>query len=76
MSEDFDSADLDALKELRRAPGYALVAARIRHEIERKRDELEHQQISERDSSFTRGYIRALRTVLDYPQILMDEVKQ
>lgn len=70
-----DSAEIDALKELQRSPGYELVMERIEEEMERRRDQLEDlctQQLTD----YTRGYLKALRTVLGIPQILIDEISK
>jgi hypothetical protein len=70
-----DSAEIDSLKELQRSPGYSLLVGRINAEMERKRDQLEDlctQQLTD----YTRGYLKALRTVLGIPQILIDEISK
>ena len=64
MSEPLDSADLDAISELERSPGYFLVAERIRGELQRRRDELEHSDCEWQAMNMVRGQIKALREVL------------
>jgi hypothetical protein len=70
-AEPLDSADYDAILELERSPGYALVVERFRQELERKRTELELVS----SGSFERGQIAAIRMVLTIPSILKGEAK-
>jgi len=72
---DPDSAELDAIKELRRSPGYQLVETRIKEELHRKRLLLEMQG-PELPFAKTQGYIEALKTVLAIPEILENELKE
>ena len=69
-----DSAELDAIRELSYSAGYALVEARIRIELERRRDDLE-RETPESVTQFKRGYLAGLRMVLALPQILRDELE-
>jgi hypothetical protein len=74
QSEPLDSGDLDALIDLERSRGYALVRERILAELERYRTGLE----ADSDIGWTsrlRGKIEALRTVLEIPEILKAEIK-
>lgn len=70
--EAVDSADLDAVLELQRSPGYALVVQRLGETLERKRLELERDG---EDVQLLRGEISALRVALAIPDILKDEIK-
>lgn len=72
LPEPIDSADLDAILEMERSPGWGLVRDRISYELERRRGELEHP---ERPPDGLRGEIKALRTVLQIPDILKGEIK-
>ena len=72
---DPDSAELDAIKELKHSPGYALVVERITEELERNRIELEFRATPEL-TEFIRGYIKALRIVLMIFEILENELKE
>lgn len=69
--ESLDSADLDAILELERSPGYALVVKRITTEIERKRTDLENGGNAIRLC----GEIAALRVVLSIPGSLKHEAR-
>ena len=74
---DPDSAELDAIKELKASPGYALVVERINEELERKRSAFETLPPSMPDSfRHTKGYVQALRMVLTIPEILANELKE
>jgi len=75
MRAPYTTADLDAVVELQRSPGYALVVERINQELERRRHELE-QPIGIEGTSLARGQVQALRTVLSIPQILQQEMKK
>jgi len=72
---DPDSAELDAIKELKDSPGYALVVERINEELHRKRQILEMLG-PEQHFARTQGYIEALRMVLTIPEILANELKE
>ena len=71
---DPDSADLDALQELVRSPGFQLYAARINEELERRRAELETAEKLEAIKG-SQGLIKGLRIALEIPGILIEEVK-
>jgi hypothetical protein len=73
-TEPADSADLDAIRDLERSPGYALFSMRVVSEIRRKQDELE-QPGDIASTQYIRGMIYALRTVLNMPAILKGEMK-
>lgn len=64
-----DSEDRDALLEMEGSRGYALLVGRINKEIERSRDQMELGSAPKR----LRGYISALRMVLNLPNILKNE---
>lgn len=70
--EKLDSADLDAILELERSPGYALIAQRLTEVLERKRLDLERPG---QDVQLLRGEISALRVALAVPGILKDEIR-
>lgn len=70
----YDSAELDALREMERSPGYQLVLARIHEEIARRRDNLE-ADLNERQTACERGQILGLRTALSIPEILKQEIE-
>jgi hypothetical protein len=74
MPEPLDSADADALRDLVRSRGYELVANRVADELQRERAQLEGPLDVEKTAN-VRGAIRALRMVLQVPQILIGEVK-
>lgn len=74
MKNDYDSADLDALLELERHPGYALVVERLKEELERQRVECE-QPSSTWSTHVAQGQVRALRVALAVPEILKGEIK-
>lgn len=65
-----DSAELDALSELERHPGYVQVRTRIEEVIELRRDALEKDEVVR----FDQGYIAGLRMVLGLPEILRGEI--
>ena len=68
-----DLGDVDALREMERARGWLLLKARVESEIERQRSALE----SPLDAQLTaevRGQIKALRMVLELPEILRAEI--
>jgi hypothetical protein len=71
--QEYDSADLDAILELERSPGYALVVKRLNGELERRRMHLE----SDPGDGFLRaqGQVGGLRTALAIPDILKAEIK-
>jgi hypothetical protein len=75
LNESYDSGDLDAMQDLEISRGWELVRDRIAGELERKQVALEgdgdFQEVCE-----LRGYIRALRMVLQIPEIRKDEIKQ
>jgi hypothetical protein len=73
--EPYDSGDLDAILELERSPGYALVAKRIGEELQRRRDELEHSEFDWQAMIAARGQIKALKIALAIPDILKVEIK-
>jgi hypothetical protein len=70
---DYDSADLDAILELERSPGYALVSQRMSEELDRRRSHLE----TDPGDGFLRaqGQVSGLRTALAIPGILKAEIK-
>lgn len=70
-----DSADLDAIRELKESLGWAHVWKRIEEEVERRRTELE-QFADPQLTNHLRGYIKALRMVLDLPENLKIEFVQ
>jgi hypothetical protein len=70
---ELDSSDLDALEELKLSRGYALVRTRVEEELAGKCRELEGDLAAEQTAAL-RGYIRALRTVLEVPGILEQEI--
>jgi len=72
--EPLDNGDRDAILELERSTGYALVKMRIQQEIIRRSAELELPANIE-STQYTRGVIYALRTVLQIPSILKGEIK-
>jgi len=67
-----DSAELDAIIELQKHPGWALVCQRVSEEIERLRDQLENQP----NLVDTRGQIKGLRLALTIPGIRRDEIER
>ena len=69
-----DSAEYDAIRELRQSAGYELVEERIYVELNRQCIALE-QPAGGEQTEFIRGYIKALRTVLTIPEILENELK-
>lgn len=73
MPEPYDSADLDAIRELRRSRGWALVSERLQDAIEITRNELEMRGA---EPQYPRGMIRGLRLALEIPGILADELKR
>ncbi|MBZ5578240.1 MAG: hypothetical protein LAP40_16885 [Acidobacteriia bacterium] len=73
--EELDSADLDAVKDLERSPGYALVRERVTAEIERLGRELEGDLDAEKTAKL-RGQLRAYRTLLTIPGILKSEIER
>lgn len=73
-SESYDSADLDALLELERSPGYALVTLRILDYLNDQRTELE-KPAETNQTDLIRGKIAALRVVLGIQEILKAEIK-
>jgi hypothetical protein len=73
-NEALDSADRDAILELERSTGYALVKLRVQQEIIRRSAELELPTNIE-STQYIRGVIYALRTVLQIPSILKGEIK-
>lgn len=70
-----DSAEIDALKELERSPGYQLVVNRIAEMILRRCFELEGE-LDEPKTNRIRGEIKALRDVLTIPEVLKGEIQQ
>jgi hypothetical protein len=68
-----DSSDLDALRELVRTPGYALLVERIHFSIACAQKALEEDAGAER-TWLLRGQIRAWRIALKMPEILKDEI--
>lgn len=68
-----EQADLDALAELQRSRGFALVIQRMQVFLDEERNELEKPAGDDR-TNVVRGRIQAIRTVLDIPQILKDEL--
>jgi hypothetical protein len=72
VSERYDTSDLDAIRELRRSKGWALVSARIFDQIELGRNELETGSI---EPGFSRGKVKGLRIGLGVPEILETEIK-
>jgi hypothetical protein len=74
MTQEYDSADLDAILELQRSPGFALFAARVNATLEVERLECEKPSDTWM-THFAQGQVRALRTVLDIPGILRAEIK-
>jgi len=74
MSEPYDSADLDAILELERSPGYALLVERVHFCLELQRTECE-QPSSTWTTHYAQGQCKALRTVLDLAGILKAEIK-
>ena len=71
--EKYDSSDLDALVDLEQSPGYVLVAQRVVEQLELRRRKLE-QECDLPLTAYTRGYIAALRMVLEIPGILRAEI--
>jgi hypothetical protein len=71
--EAYDSADLDAITDLERSRGWALVAARIQSELQRRQLELE-TPVGEQATASLRGYIAAIRVMAAIPEILKDEI--
>jgi hypothetical protein len=71
-TEPYDSADLDAIEELERSLGWALVVERIQMQIERERTDLE----KDGDPAKLRGSIAGRRNVLTIPGILRDEIER
>ncbi len=69
-----DSADVDAIAELKVSLGWTHVEERIRQELVRRQEELE-QLCDPPLTNYIRGQIASLRTVLDIPAILEDEFK-
>jgi hypothetical protein len=69
------SAELDAIKELRRSAGWELVKERLQEELERRRTALESPQDMQTTDT-TRGYIAALRLAVMVPEILEMEFKR
>ena len=69
-----DSSDLDALKELVRSPGWALVSERMKHQIRLMQSALEAAK-DMADVARCQGSLAAMRLVLRLPEILQDEVK-
>lgn len=74
MTEPYDSSDLDAVLELERSRGYALLVARTGEELERQREECERPS-STWTTYYAQGQVKALRTVLSIPEILKAEIK-
>lgn len=70
-TERYDSGDLDAIRELKHSPGFALYSKRVNEELERRRLELETAEKHE----YVRGLVRSLRIVIDIPAFLEDEIK-
>lgn len=70
-----DSAELDAIIELQKHPGWALVAARIAEEIERQRSALECEMV-EQQAAVIRGRLNGYRTMLQIPAILREEIQR
>ncbi len=66
-----DSAELDALRELVRSPGYSLLKDRIEQTIEDRRNDME----DDGDPQRLRGIIAGLRLALRIPEILISEIK-
>lgn len=75
MTEPYDSADLDAILELERSRGYALLVERINDELERQRLECERPTTSWKTVDHAQGQCRALRTVLAMTGTLKGEIK-
>jgi hypothetical protein len=71
--EPYDSAELDALIELERSPGYALIRARYEFMLERKRQELEKPH-DEAKTAQIRGEIAMLRDVFWIIENLKQEI--
>jgi hypothetical protein len=70
----FTSEDLDALTYLQVMPGYRLLRDRLESELARKRADLEGN-LDAVATAACRGRISALKTALDIPDILRDEMK-
>lgn len=73
FTEEPDAGDLDALEELERSRGWALVKERIKSELDRAGRELEGDFGPEKTNK-QRGYIAALRMVLSLPGIRKAEI--
>ena len=69
-----DSAELDALAELERSPGWDLVKARVEWMLEKFRAALELPADVEKTAGL-RGKIDACRQVLSVPSVLKGEIK-
>jgi hypothetical protein len=70
----YDSGDLDAILELERSRGYALVMERITDELERQR--LQCEQPSETwTTHYAQGQVKGLRTARAIPEILRAEIR-
>jgi hypothetical protein len=73
-NEPLDSADRDAILEVEKSPGFALIQLRIHEEITRRSAELELPADIE-STQYIRGALYALRTVLQIPKILKAEIQ-
>lgn len=71
---DYDSGDLDAILELERSRGYALLMGRIVEELDRQRVQCE-QPSDSWVTHYAQGQVKALRTVLAVAGILKSEIK-
>ena len=72
--EALDGADRDAVLEMEKSGGYALVFMRIHQEIVRRQAELE-QSADIESTQYIRGCLYGLRVALRIPEILKGEIQ-
>lgn len=75
LTEPPDSGDMDALEDMVRSPGYAMLRKRIEDTIVTRQRALE-SDMDENRTNVERGSIRALRLVLTLPAILKTEITE
>lgn len=80
MIDSPDTHEIDALEQLLCSDGWRLVAARIREEIERKRDALESGPLGMNGQGggmeYHRGFLAACRMLHNLPGTLTTEIQQ
>jgi hypothetical protein len=69
-----DSIDLEQLKDCVRQPGFRMIEQRMASMLESMRSQLEHAADAH-EFRFVQGQIDCLRTCLQLPQIIHDEIR-